>query len=315
MSASWYDVLGVSPDATHDEIRTAWKASIDDLEPGDRRFRLYNNAAEVLLDDEARADYDRELGVGDTDAAEDVSAPATDADDPEPDSDDADAPEQDADDADDADTAADREEPQSTSHGAGGTGRAGSPVPVWLLAVVALAVVAVSTFAFLIHQDTREKADLADAVAEARTAAEDGMPLVFSYDYRHPEQDHDRATRVLTGDQLVEYERLWKDAIKPNLVPSKGVVTSKTLRSGVVNSDSSGDRVEVLLVLSTHQANATQETDLTIPMNVTMVREDGSWLISDVCAGGDCSTDGASQGQSEGESGEPSGEPRPSGNP
>ncbi len=59
----WYDVLDVEPTATTDEIREAWRAAIADLTPSDRRFRLYNQAAEVLLDDEQRAAYDAELAA------------------------------------------------------------------------------------------------------------------------------------------------------------------------------------------------------------------------------------------------------------
>ena len=63
MSASWYDVLGVDEHASAAEIRTAWKDSIADLSPGDRKFRVCNEAAEVLLDPERRAAYDAELGI------------------------------------------------------------------------------------------------------------------------------------------------------------------------------------------------------------------------------------------------------------
>ncbi len=52
---NWYDVLDVEPTAGTDEIRAAWRSAIADLTPADRRFRLYNQAAEVLLDDEQRA--------------------------------------------------------------------------------------------------------------------------------------------------------------------------------------------------------------------------------------------------------------------
>ena len=62
MSApNWYDVLDVDSSATTDEIRAAWRDAIADLTPADRRFRLYNQAAEVLLDPEQRAAHDAEL--------------------------------------------------------------------------------------------------------------------------------------------------------------------------------------------------------------------------------------------------------------
>ena len=60
---TWYDVLDVEPDRAADEIRAAWRAAVADLDPTDRRFRVYNQAAEVLLDPERRAAYDAELGA------------------------------------------------------------------------------------------------------------------------------------------------------------------------------------------------------------------------------------------------------------
>lgn len=57
---SWYDLLGVPADSSADEIRAAWRAQIADLDPTDRRFGVLNQAAEVLLDPERRAQYDAE---------------------------------------------------------------------------------------------------------------------------------------------------------------------------------------------------------------------------------------------------------------
>ena len=48
-----YDLLDVDRSASEAEIRAAWKAEIADLDPTDRRFRMYNQAAEVLLDPES----------------------------------------------------------------------------------------------------------------------------------------------------------------------------------------------------------------------------------------------------------------------
>ena len=61
MNPTWYDVLGVDRDATADEVRTAWRRSIADLDPSDRRFRSANEAAEVLLDADRRRAYDASL--------------------------------------------------------------------------------------------------------------------------------------------------------------------------------------------------------------------------------------------------------------
>lgn len=62
-SPGWYDLLDVEPTATHEQIRAAWRSAVADLDPTDRRFRVYNQAAEVLLDAERRAAYDVELAA------------------------------------------------------------------------------------------------------------------------------------------------------------------------------------------------------------------------------------------------------------
>jgi len=76
VTPTWYDLLGVEPDASADEIRAAWKAAIADLDPGDRRFRALNGAAEVLLDPEKRSEYDASLEP-DEDAPTQVAPPLT----------------------------------------------------------------------------------------------------------------------------------------------------------------------------------------------------------------------------------------------
>src|SRR3954468_2995659 len=62
---TWYDVLGVSRDADSEEIRAAWRAATDKFEPGSGsgQFRMFNEAAEVLLDPTRRAAYDESLGA------------------------------------------------------------------------------------------------------------------------------------------------------------------------------------------------------------------------------------------------------------
>ena len=74
---SWYDVLDVAPDATEAEIRAAWRSAIADLDPSDRRFRVLNQAAEVLLDRKGRETYDAGLApaepIAEPDAATDAA--------------------------------------------------------------------------------------------------------------------------------------------------------------------------------------------------------------------------------------------------
>ena len=60
---TWYDILGVAQDAGPDEIKAAWRSATDKFEPGSgtSQFRLFNEAADVLLHRERRAAYDAQL--------------------------------------------------------------------------------------------------------------------------------------------------------------------------------------------------------------------------------------------------------------
>lgn len=267
MSASWYDVLGVDRSASAEEIREVWKQAIADLEPTDRRFRACNEAAEILLDPARRAAYDAELEpepepepVSLTESAPDDEAPA------------------------DTDRAAD-EAP---------SGR--WLVPSWLLMSMAGAILVllagallvvqagdqdVEPFAWVSGEDTATVEDSAD---EARQAAQKSVPLVLSYDYRTLERDHDRAVRVLTGEQLSDYEANWTDGIAPNAAKVKAVVSTTVPESGIglSNVSDDGDRVELLVVVDSQTRNVKVTNRQTLGLTVVMVRQNGEWLIEDL---------------------------------
>jgi hypothetical protein len=72
---TWYDVLGVLPDAAPDDIRDAWQARRAVLQPGmlvgataevtsaaDRARRAVDEAGRVLADPAARKSYDEAIG-------------------------------------------------------------------------------------------------------------------------------------------------------------------------------------------------------------------------------------------------------------
>ena len=72
---TWYDVLGVLPDATQDDIRQAWQEREAALQPGtmagvssevrsaaDRARQAVEEAWRVLADPAARESYDEEIG-------------------------------------------------------------------------------------------------------------------------------------------------------------------------------------------------------------------------------------------------------------
>ena len=77
MSPSLYDLLDVDRDASDAEIRAAWKAAIADLDPTDRRFRAYNQAAEVLLDPSSGRRTTPSSAGGDAAGGADAARPTT----------------------------------------------------------------------------------------------------------------------------------------------------------------------------------------------------------------------------------------------
>lgn len=291
MSVSLYDLLDVDSDASSEEIRTAWKSAIADLEPGDRRFRALNGAAEVLLDPDRRAKYDAELT-----AADDAGVEG------EPESDGADEP---------TTTAA-----AAAGVGSGGAGlrariaglrqrsvrsgptEAGSPavgttgrkVPAWLLVgLLVVTVVCAGTATWLIRTEPSDNS-VDRALRTAESVAQTAVPTVFSYDYRHLDEDHDKAAAYLTDSYRTEnggYDDTFDSVIKTNAPKLRAVVEAQFISSGVIRTgggNEADDRVEVLVVFD----QVTTNKQFTEPRRspayavVTMENVDGDWLIDDV---------------------------------
>ncbi|ROR89591.1 J domain-containing protein [Nocardioides aurantiacus] len=291
-SPTWYDVLGVDRTASAATIKQAWREATDKFEPGTGagQFRMFNEAADVLLDPERRAAYDATL-TGDTD-----SAPVPPAAEPTP------------------TVRAEASEPTgptSTRRGlraprrrtATGTaaptaGRDGSRVPGFLarparstavLAVLALLVVAVVTAAVLVGLRVQDAAVAQDARSEAPAAAERAAAAMLSYDYRTLPEDRQRASRYLTGgfkkQYLDNFTLLEKqaDGTDGAAVQSKAVVEASVESSGVVDVSSSGRTVRVLVFVN--QVSEKEGADPQIFQNrvqMTMQDVDGRWLVSNL---------------------------------
>lgn len=269
MSASWYDVLGVAPDAGEGEIRSAWRTSIEDLDPTDRRFALYNEAAGVLLDRDRRSAYDAELAAA-SQAPEPMAAEVPEAT-PEPAAEPVPADE-------DRSTVAEARRTEVPAPKTARTSKRSVPdVPTWLLAALGLAIAVVAVVAFLVQRGSEDGADVESALSDARQAAETSVPKVFTYDYRFPDRDRDQGARVLTGELKADYEQLWEEAITPNLVATQGTAQSEVVATGEVTG--SEERAEVLVVLNSVTGNKNQKQQLTLALTVSLVQEDGRWLI------------------------------------
>lgn len=225
MNPSLYDLLNVGPDAGEPEIRTAWKSAIADLDPTDRRFRAYNQAAEVLLDPGRRAAYDAELAAA---RAEEEPEPE-----PVPD------------------------EPASWAPPSGdpvpvGAETPGRSVPTWLLLVLGLltlGLLGTTAYVWTLPSDTAVE----ESTSEAQRAAERAIGPILSYDYRHLDQDQAAARELMTSDYREDYDNLF-EVIKQNAPETKTAITVEVVASGVVRSGT--DRAEFLVFLDRPTTNA-----------------------------------------------------------
>jgi Mce-associated membrane protein len=254
MIANFYDLLDVAPDATEAEIRAAWRSAIAELDPADRRFRVYNQAAEVLLDPQRRRAYDDQLAAS-TEAEERAEERA------EP----------------DAEVVAEVGERPDSS--VGSTRR---EVPTWALAVLAaVTAVAVAASAWLWFAVPSD-ASVEESARAARSAAERAIVPILSYNALHLEEDKKAAQAYMTSDYREKsYDKMFA-VIEQNAPGTKTIVRTDVIRSGIVRSGA--DRVQVLLFLDRPTTNK-QTTEPIVyhdQATVTMQRVDGEWLVDDL---------------------------------
>jgi Mce-associated membrane protein len=254
-----YDLLDVDSTASDAEIRAAWKAAIADLDPSDRRFRVYNQAAEVLLDPEKRAAYDAELAAAEPEP-EVVPEPVV-ADRPVPESEPA--------------TAAPTSDPVVTA-----TGRGRWIVPTWLLIGLAvLTVVVIAAAAYLWTQPSDSAVE--DSTRAAQSAAERAIVPVLSYDAKTLDDDQAEAQSYMTSEYRKKYDDLFA-LIKENAPQTGTAVSAEVVASGIVRSGE--DRVEILLFVNRPTTNKEQSEPVVFKdqVRVTMQLVDGEWLIDDM---------------------------------
>ncbi len=253
MTALLYDVLDVERTATTEEIRTAWRSAVSDLDPTERRFRLYNEAAEVLLDPDRRASYDEGLA-----ATAEIPAPA----DSEP-----------------GDPDAGVQADAGARAGAGPSARRRVPlVPTWLLvgvaALVALALVGVGVLL------TRPAdASVADDTRAAQAAAERAIVPVLSYDAHHLARSEASAMQYLTPEEQQQYAKLFA-VVKQNAPRLGTVIRARYVSSGIVRSGT--DRVDVLVFVdqvTTNQAHPRTPVVFKNQATVSMAKVGGTWLV------------------------------------
>lgn len=256
MNPTWYDVLDVEPTATAEKIRAAWQALVAELGPTDRRFRVVNEAAEVLLDPERRAAYDAELAG--------VAAPVEADPEPEP-------PASPVPAADEPPTSLELQHIESDRTPRGG-------IPGWLLIGVAIVAAAALVATGLVWRSTRSDGDVEAATSSARSAAERAVVPILSYDYRHMNRSQAAAEAYMTGDYKKKYDQLFA-VLKKNAPATKTIVNTEVLASGIVRSGD--DRVSILVFVDRPTTNADTKTPQVYHDQATLFMElvDGDWLV------------------------------------
>lgn len=308
MSVSLYDLLDVDPTASADEIRAAWKAAIADLDPTDRRFRAYNDAAAVLLDEDKRAAYDAEL-AGQQAAGDDATAEPE----VEPEVDPVVAPEAEPAPVDVVEP--DVEAPPAVAPApapapkantkAKTTASSGPPMAaIWVAAAAAVVAIGLLVAVLVMPgavggESPKEREEQAESAEEAGSLAEsaavEAVPVVLSYDYRTLDANFAEAEAHLTDDFAAERAELFEQEGEPGvtlrdqIVQDKVVVTARVASHGLTRVSDDGDRATVVVYVDQDsQRGKAAPRLLQMWASLSMVAEDGEWLIDDICTEADC---------------------------
>jgi Mce-associated membrane protein len=243
-----YDLLDVSPQATPEQVRAAWKAAIADLEPGDRRFRAYNQAAELLLDSDRRAAYDASLAEPELER--------------------------------ELEREVEPERVLEPTHG-DSSSAGGRAVPGWLLVGLALLTAGAVGLASWLWFAVPSDASVEESTRTAQVAAERAIVPVLSYDAETLAEDQAAGAAYLTASYREEYDRLF-EVIKDNAPRTGTSVTAEVVASGIVRSGPDDpDRVEVLVFVNRPTTNKQQKEPVVYrdQVTVTMQRVGDSWLV------------------------------------
>ncbi len=274
-SPTWYDVLGVPRDATAQEIKDAWRTATDKFEPGSGsggQFRMFNEAADVLLDPTRRAAYDDELDGSDVGAEVLTEVPPTAEAELPP------AP---------PPPAIEKKQRVKKPRKSAPTGEPASRTALIVAAVLALLLVAAIVVAVVVGLKLRTESQVADARDEAPAAAERAAKVVLAYNYKTLPADQKRAEAYLTKSFGKEYAKNFtllakqKDGTPGVAVQTKTVVTSSVLGSGVM--DAQADKVRVLVYVN--QVSTRPGRDPQIFQNraaMTMEKVGDRWLVDDL---------------------------------
>lgn len=165
---------------------------------------------------------------------------------------------------------------------AGSSARNGLLVPV----LAALMVVLLGLTGFLGWKVFRPAGSPAVQASgsQALTAAREAARLVFSYDYRHLDQDFTAGRAVTTGAFQQEYDRTTKKLVDDVAPRYKAVVSADVSEAGVVRATE--DQVVCLVFVNQTSTSSLASTPKITQsrLEMTLQRVEGTWLVAKIDA-------------------------------
>ena len=259
MSTNLYDLLDVEESATEDQIRAAWKTAIADLDPTERRFRAYNDAAGVLLDADKRAAYDAELAAERAAAQETAGEAAGEV-----------GRENSRLDEDASSSKHQIHRPAGETDAASATHTRGDgPGVVALAAAAVAAVLSVAVAVVLVltpgargEHSAKELAAsnlrVDRAAVDAEAAAEQMVAPVLSYSHKSMAADLDRRAQYMTKAFQAKTERSWPEITK-EAESQKVEVEAKSAGAALTRVSSNGKRATVVVFIDQYVTKADQQ--------------------------------------------------------
>jgi Mce-associated membrane protein len=159
-------------------------------------------------------------------------------------------------------------------------------------AVLAVALIAVVAIGAVLTVQYRDAIRTDHARTAAMAAAKREAPVIFSYDYRHLDQDFTKAEAFLTGSFRDQYAKTTQTVVKPTALQYHGVVKATVAQpadgsaAAVSVVSASPDQVVVLAFID-QSTTSTRVTGTQVDQNrvlLTLTHTSQGWLVSAVDA-------------------------------
>ena len=154
----------------------------------------------------------------------------------------------------------------------------------WVLVAAAVALLLVLLFLTLAFLDWRSARDVTasdDAARTVRASVTDKVEALLSYDYATFDEDLEAAQEGMTSDFQGEYEPTVAE-IRDRALAQQRSQVADVVAVAVVSQ--SPEQVETLVFVNTvsSREGAQQQRLMQNRVSVTMVKQDGSWLIDEL---------------------------------